>query len=241
MAGGIDVPDGNGLYRGDLRARRDRRLQWPRRFAEAIRVTYRTRRTRKYRHYRSRTCAPATNARPAARQDAASSHLGAAHCTPDFISLKTISEAFLAMPEWKVHYNSSRTGVRLTSDPNPPGRGPDGGEAGLHPSNIHDNGVCLRQRRLHRGHASHPRAGRAEPGRLRVPGGSRRTRIDGSSVNSQPGDTVQFCAAITEARGRDVLEKEHNDATSTSLDAAFLGKRRVAAVKAGSCHRTSSP
>jgi urea carboxylase len=39
--------------------------------------------------------------------------------------------------EWEVHYNSNRTGVRLLG-PKPEWARPDGGEAGLHPSNIHD-------------------------------------------------------------------------------------------------------
>jgi urea carboxylase len=38
---------------------------------------------------------------------------------------------------WRVHYNSDRTGVRLIG-PKPQWARPDGGEAGLHPSNIHD-------------------------------------------------------------------------------------------------------
>src|SRR6185436_9103498 len=38
---------------------------------------------------------------------------------------------------WKVHYNSARTGVRLVG-PKPTWVRADGGEAGLHPSNIHD-------------------------------------------------------------------------------------------------------
>ena len=40
--------------------------------------------------------------------------------------------------EWEVHYNSDRTGVRLLG-PKPEWTRPDGGEAGLHPSNLHDN------------------------------------------------------------------------------------------------------
>ena len=43
---------------------------------------------------------------------------------------------------WKVHYNSSRTGVRLIG-PKPRWARPDGGEAGLHPSNIHDNAYAI--------------------------------------------------------------------------------------------------
>ncbi|HEY0278894.1 MAG TPA: 5-oxoprolinase/urea amidolyase family protein, partial [Solirubrobacterales bacterium] len=38
---------------------------------------------------------------------------------------------------WEVHFNSARTGVRLVG-PKPRWSRPDGGEAGLHPSNIHD-------------------------------------------------------------------------------------------------------
>jgi urea carboxylase len=38
---------------------------------------------------------------------------------------------------WEVHFNSARTGVRLVG-PKPHWSRPDGGDAGLHPSNIHD-------------------------------------------------------------------------------------------------------
>ncbi|MDT0478306.1 urea carboxylase, partial [Streptomyces sp. DSM 41014] len=40
--------------------------------------------------------------------------------------------------DYQVHFNSDRTGVRLIG-PKPEWARPDGGEAGLHPSNIHDN------------------------------------------------------------------------------------------------------
>ena len=43
---------------------------------------------------------------------------------------------------WEVHYNSSRTGVRLIG-PKPKWARSDGGEAGLHPSNIHDNAYAI--------------------------------------------------------------------------------------------------
>ncbi len=43
---------------------------------------------------------------------------------------------------WKVHYNSDRTGVRLIG-PKPTWARNDGGEAGLHPSNIHDNAYAV--------------------------------------------------------------------------------------------------
>ena len=41
-----------------------------------------------------------------------------------------------------MHYNSDRTGVRLIG-PKPTWARPDGGEAGLHPSNIHDNAYAV--------------------------------------------------------------------------------------------------
>ncbi|WP_156454553.1 carboxyltransferase domain-containing protein, partial [Erythrobacter sp. CCH5-A1] len=44
--------------------------------------------------------------------------------------------------EWQVHYNSNRTGVRLVG-PKPEWARRDGGEAGLHPSNIHDNPYAI--------------------------------------------------------------------------------------------------
>ena len=44
--------------------------------------------------------------------------------------------------DWKVHYNSSRTGIRLIG-PKPKWARKDGGEAGLHPSNIHDNAYAV--------------------------------------------------------------------------------------------------
>jgi urea carboxylase len=58
------------------------------------------------------------------------------HGAPDFFTDADI-RAFFAT-DWKVHHNSSRTGVRLIG-PKPEWARTDGGEAGLHPSNIHDN------------------------------------------------------------------------------------------------------
>jgi urea carboxylase len=59
---------------------------------------------------------------------------------PDFFTEEYI-ETFLAT-DWKVHYNSSRTGVRLIG-PKPGWARKDGGEAGLHPSNLHDNAYAI--------------------------------------------------------------------------------------------------
>jgi urea carboxylase len=57
------------------------------------------------------------------------------HGAPDFFTTRDIEMLFST--EWEVHYNSNRTGVRLVG-PKPEWARPDGGEAGLHPSNIHD-------------------------------------------------------------------------------------------------------
>ncbi len=62
------------------------------------------------------------------------------HGAPDFFTPSDI-ETFFAT-EWEVHYNSSRTGVRLIG-PKPEWARQDGGEAGLHPSNIHDNAYAI--------------------------------------------------------------------------------------------------
>jgi urea carboxylase len=62
------------------------------------------------------------------------------HGAPDFFTAEDI-DAFFAT-DWEVHYNSSRTGVRLIG-PKPQWARADGGEAGLHPSNIHDNAYAI--------------------------------------------------------------------------------------------------
>lgn len=62
------------------------------------------------------------------------------HGAPDFFRQGDIDELFAA--EWEVHYNSSRTGVRLIG-PKPQWARDTGGEAGLHPSNIHDNAYAF--------------------------------------------------------------------------------------------------
>ncbi len=62
------------------------------------------------------------------------------HGAPDFFTEADIDEFFAT--DWKVHHNSSRTGVRLIG-PKPQWARKDGGEAGLHPSNIHDNPYAI--------------------------------------------------------------------------------------------------
>jgi urea carboxylase len=62
------------------------------------------------------------------------------HGAPDFFTAEDMHTFFAT--EWEVHYNSSRTGVRLIG-PKPTWARADGGEAGLHPSNIHDNAYAI--------------------------------------------------------------------------------------------------
>lgn len=62
------------------------------------------------------------------------------HGAPDFFTDEDIAEFFAS--EWQIHYNSSRTGVRLIG-PKPTWARHSGGEAGMHPSNIHDNAYAF--------------------------------------------------------------------------------------------------
>lgn len=57
------------------------------------------------------------------------------HGAPDFFKQEYIEEFFAS--EWTVHFNSNRLGIRL-SGPTPSWARENGGEAGLHPSNVHD-------------------------------------------------------------------------------------------------------
>lgn len=62
------------------------------------------------------------------------------HGAPDFFTEADVSKFF--EHQWDVHHNSSRTGIRLVG-PKPEWAREDGGEAGLHPSNIHDNAYAV--------------------------------------------------------------------------------------------------
>jgi urea carboxylase len=62
------------------------------------------------------------------------------HGAPDFFQDADIADLF--GEAYEVHYNSARTGVRLIG-PKPRWARADGGEAGLHPSNIHDNAYAI--------------------------------------------------------------------------------------------------
>ncbi|MGE8151429.1 urea carboxylase [Pseudomonas vancouverensis] len=62
------------------------------------------------------------------------------HGAPEYFTPNYIDTFFAT--QWEVHFNSSRTGVRLIG-PKPQWVRADGGEAGLHPSNIHDNPYAI--------------------------------------------------------------------------------------------------
>src|SRR5690606_11562243 len=62
------------------------------------------------------------------------------HGAPEYFTDRYM-QTFLAT-DWEVHFNSSRTGVRLIG-PKPEWVRESGGEAGLHPSNIHDNPYAI--------------------------------------------------------------------------------------------------
>ncbi|MCF1471393.1 urea carboxylase [Agrobacterium vitis] len=62
------------------------------------------------------------------------------HGAPDFFLDSDIETLFST--DYEVHFNSARTGVRLIG-PAPTWARQDGGEAGLHPSNLHDNPYAI--------------------------------------------------------------------------------------------------
>ena len=62
------------------------------------------------------------------------------HGAPEFFTRADIDT--LLGTDYTVHFNSDRTGVRLEG-PKPQWARTDGGEAGLHPSNIHDNAYSV--------------------------------------------------------------------------------------------------
>jgi urea carboxylase len=62
------------------------------------------------------------------------------HGAPDFFAPEDIETLFTT--PYEVHFNSDRTGVRLIG-PAPKWARADGGEAGLHPSNLHDNAYAV--------------------------------------------------------------------------------------------------
>jgi urea carboxylase len=62
------------------------------------------------------------------------------HAAPEFFTRDDIDALFAS--DYEVHHNSARTGIRLIG-PKPAWARRDGGEAGLHPSNIHDTAYAI--------------------------------------------------------------------------------------------------
>ncbi|ORM27752.1 5-oxoprolinase/urea amidolyase family protein [Williamsia sp. 1135] len=62
------------------------------------------------------------------------------HSAPEFFTPEDIDDLYNT--PYEVHFNSDRTGVRLVG-PQPRWARNDGGEAGLHPSNIHDTAYSV--------------------------------------------------------------------------------------------------
>jgi urea carboxylase len=78
--------------------------------------------------------------RPAMRSDWELAVTEGPHGAPEFFTRADIDTLWTA--SYRVHFNSARTGVRLEG-PRPEWARPDGGEAGLHPSNIHDTAYSV--------------------------------------------------------------------------------------------------
>jgi urea carboxylase len=86
------------------------------------------------------TTAPASPTLPSLTHDWQIEVRYGPHGAPDFFQQSDIDTLFAA--SYEVHHNSARTGVRLIG-PKPAWARSDGGEAGLHPSNIHDNAYAV--------------------------------------------------------------------------------------------------
>ena len=92
-------------------------------------------------HVGDGACVDTTPAPPAElTHDWALAALYGPHGAPDFFKAEDIADLFAAT--YEVHFNSARTGIRLLG-PTPRWGRPDGGEAGLHPSNLHDNAYAV--------------------------------------------------------------------------------------------------
>jgi urea carboxylase len=78
--------------------------------------------------------------RPAMRSEWELAVTEGPHGAPEFFTRADIDTLWRA--RYRVHFNSARTGVRLDG-PRPEWARPDGGQAGLHPSNIHDTAYAV--------------------------------------------------------------------------------------------------
>jgi urea carboxylase len=83
---------------------------------------------------------PAPGFAPAMTHDWEIGVLVGPHAAPEFLTAEGLAELLRAT--FVVHFNSARTGIRLVG-PRPRWARDTGGEAGLHPSNIHDTGYAI--------------------------------------------------------------------------------------------------
>ena len=81
-----------------------------------------------------------TNRRPAIGTQWEIGVLEGPHAAPEFFARDDIDVLYTT--DYEVHHNSARTGIRLIG-PKPAWARRDGGEAGLHPSNIHDTPYAI--------------------------------------------------------------------------------------------------
>ena len=150
------------------------------------------------------------------------------HAAPDFFTRADIDELYTCV--YTVHHNSARTGVRLIG-PRPSWAREDGGEAGLHPSNIHDCPTpSARSTSPATPRSSSARTGRAWAGSSAPP--SSPAASCGRSGQLRPGDTVRFVAVTRSRRGRAAATAArsptltaHRAATATT--ASWPGARRA--------------
>ena len=135
VAGGIDVPEYLGSRSTFALGRFGGHAGRTLRAGDVLPVGPAGRRRRAGRHRRARR-------RPARRSPASGTIdvLAGPHGAPDFFTPADIEQLYATA--WAVHFHSDRTGVRLLG-PKPTWARPDGGEAGLHPSNIHDNAYAI--------------------------------------------------------------------------------------------------
>ncbi|GGO04830.1 urea carboxylase [Saccharibacillus kuerlensis] len=87
-----------------------------------------------------RLAAPGSASLPAVSREWTIGVIPGPHCTQEYLLPAYLDQ--LTETTWEVHFNSSRTGVRLVG-PAPLWAREDGGDAGLHPSNIHDNAYAV--------------------------------------------------------------------------------------------------
>ncbi|MDH6583460.1 urea carboxylase [Streptomyces sp. SAI-133] len=135
FAGGLDVPaflgSASTFTLGRFGGHGGRAL----RTGDVLHESHRTHRTSDTPHEGGRAAGTPVGDRPSFPSTWHIAAVEGPHAAPEFFTEDDIRDFYAA--DWKVHFNSARTGVRLVG-PKPRWARTDGGEAGLHPSNIHD-------------------------------------------------------------------------------------------------------